>query len=371
MKLTLTAPCHFGLESVLKFEVERLGAEDIRVSDGRVTFVGDESLLARANICLRTAERVQILLGEFDAYSFEDLFQGVKKLPLEDYIGKHDAFPVKGYSLNSQLHSIPDCQAIVKKAMVNRLSSVYGISWFEETGPLHQIEFGIHKDHCLIMMDTSGTGLHKRGYRQTSVIAPIKETLAAGIIDIARVYPDSTLYDPFCGSGTLLIEGAMHAMKIAPGLRRRFAAEKWSFIPEKVWQDERQRAFDLIDRTATFEAFGSDIDPDAVELAKANAQKAGVGARIHIEQRDVKDFAMREGKGVVICNPPYGERLLDVKEAQQIYRTMGKVFKNRERDRFYIISPDENFEKFFGRRADKRRKLYNGMIKCQVYQYFK
>lgn len=371
MKLELTAPCHFGLESVLSSEVRRLGAEDVRVTDGRVTFSGDEHLLARANICLRTAERVQILLGEFDAFSFEDLFQGVKKLPLEDYIGKHDAFPVKGWALNSQLHSIPDCQAIIKKAMVTRLSQVYGISWFEETGPVHQIEFGIHKNHCLVMLDTSGVGLHKRGYRQNSVIAPIKETLAAGIIDLARVYPDSVLYDPFCGSGTLLIEGALHAMKIAPGLRRHFAAEKFDFIPEKVWQEERQRAFDLIDRKAIFKAYGSDIDPAAVELTQANAQKAGVGARIRVEQKDVKDFAMKEGKGVLICNPPYGERLLDVKEAQNIYRTMGKVFVQRERDRFYVISPDDNFEKYFGRRADKRRKLYNGMIKCQVYMYNK
>ncbi len=371
MKLQLTAPCLFGLESVLSSEIRRIGGEDIRVSDGRVVFTGDESVLARANICLRTAERVQILLAEFDAYCFEDLFQGVKKIPLEDYVGKHDAFPVKGHSIKSKLHSIPDCQKIIKRAMVDRLAAVYGISWFEETGATFQIEFLIHKDHCLIMMDTSGAGLHKRGYRQNSVIAPIKETLAAGIIDIARVYPDSTLYDPFCGSGTMLIEGAMHAMKIAPGLRRRFAAEKWDFIPEKIWQEERQRAFDLIDRKATFEAYGSDIDPEAVELTKANAQKAGVGSKIHVKQADVKDFAMNEGKGVLICNPPYGERLLDEKEARQIYRTMGKVFVPREKDRFYIISPDEKFETYFGRIADKRRKLYNGMIQCQVFQYFK
>lgn len=371
MKFQLTAPCHFGLESVLSSEIRRIGGEDVRVSDGRVTFSGDESILARANICLRTAERVQILLGEFDAFSFEDLFQGVKKLPLEDYIGKKDAFPVKGWSLNSQLHSIPDCQKIIKKAMVNRLSEVYGISWFEESGPVHQIEFGIHKNHCLIMLDTSGVGLHKRGYRRNSVIAPIKETLAAGIIDLARVYPDSALYDPFCGSGTLLIEGALHAMKIAPGLRRPFAAEKWDFIPAKIWQQERQRAFDLIDRSASFAAYGSDIDPEAVELTQHNAKQAGVSSRIHVEQRDVKDFAMNEGKGVLICNPPYGERLLDVQEARKIYRTMGKVFDPREKDRFYIISPDEDFETYFGRKADKRRKLYNGMIKCQVYMYFK
>ena len=371
MKFQLTAPCHFGIESVLAFEVRRLGGEDVRVSDGRVTFSGDEHLLARANIGLRTAERVQILLGEFDAYSFEDLFQGVKNLPLEDYIGKKDAFPVKGWSLNSTLHSIPDCQSIVKKAMVTRLSQAYHIKWFEETGALHQIEFGIYKDHVLVMMDTSGAGLHKRGYRRSSVIAPIKETLAAGIIDLAKVYPDSTLYDPFCGSGTFLIEGAMHAMKIAPGLRRHFAAEKWDFIPQTVWQEERQNAFDRIDRNASFTAYGSDIDPEAVELTLYNAKQAGVSSRIHVEQRDVKDFAITGEKGVVICNPPYGERLLDIKTAQSIYKTMGQVFLPREKDRFYVISPDEHFETHFGRRADKRRKLYNGMIKCQVYMYFK
>lgn len=371
MNITLTAPCHFGLESVLSSEVRRMGGENIQVTDGRVTFQGPPSFIARANICLRTAERVQILLGSFPAYTFEDLFQGVKKLPLEDYIGKKDAFPVKGWSLNSTLHSIPDCQSVIKKAAVTRLQQVYHVSWFEETGPVRQIEFGIHKNNAMILLDTSGAGLHKRGYRRNSVIAPIKETLAAGIIDLAHLYPDSTLYDPFCGSGTLLIEGAMHAMKIAPGLRRRFAAEKWGLLPESDWHQERQRAFDFIDRTATFTAYGSDIDPEAIELTKYNAQQAGVASKIHLVQRDIKDFAMETEKGVIICNPPYGERLLDVKEAQTIYKTMGKVFTRREKDRFYIISPDEEFEKFFGKKADKRRKLYNGMIKCQVFMYFK
>lgn len=371
MNITLTAPCHFGLESVLASEVRRIGGENVQVTDGRVTFQGPVSLIARANICLRTAERVQVLLGSFPAYTFEDLFQGVRKLPLEDYIGQKDAFPVKGWSLNSKLHSIPDCQSIIKKAAVTRLQQAYHINWFEETGAVYQIEFGIHKDNAIIMLDTSGAGLHKRGYRRSSVIAPMKETLAAGIIDLARVYPDSALYDPFCGSGTLLIEGAMHAMKIAPGLRRRFAAEKWNILPQSHWHQERQRAFDLIDRSASFTAFGSDIDPEAIALTQHNAQQAGVASKIHLVRRDVKDFAMETGKGVVICNPPYGERLLDVKEAQAIYRTMGKVFAQRGKDRFYIISPDEEFEKFFGKKADKRRKLYNGMIKCQVYMYFK
>lgn len=370
LKLTLTTPCHFGLESVLASEIRRMGGENVQVNDGRLIFEGDEHLLARANIGLRTAERVQLVVGQFEALSFEELFQGVKAIPFEQYIGKSDAFPVKGgYSVKSQLFSISDCQSIIKKAVVTRLQSVYNLSWFEETGQTYSIEFGINKDHVLIMMDTTGTGLHKRGYRKTSVLAPIKETLAAGIIDLAHVYPDSELYDPFCGSGTFLIEGAMHAMKIAPGLRRHFAAEKWGFIPDTVWQQERQRAFDLINRTATFQAYGSDIDSEAIDLALYNAKEAGVQARIHVSQRDIKDFSNSD-KGVVICNPPYGERLMDSKSVEAIYKTMGSVFLPGDQKRYYVICPDEHFEKLFGRKADKRRKLYNGMIPCQLYMYF-
>ncbi len=372
MKVTLSAPCHFGLESVLSSEIRRMGGENVQVTDGRVTFDGDENLIARANIGLRTAERVQLVLGRFEARSFEELFQGVRKIPFEDYIGRKDAFPVKsGWALKSQLHSIPDCQSIIKKAIVTRLQEAYGVHWFEESGPTCAIEFSIHHDQVMISLDTTGVGLHKRGYRRSSVIAPIKETLAAGIIDIAHVYPDSQLYDPFCGSGTLLIEAAMHAMRIAPGLRRRFSAEKWSWLQQKVWQQERHRAFDLIQRDATFHAYGSDIDPEAVELAQHNAKQAGVDARIEVVQRDIKDFFIPKEKGVVICNPPYGERLLDMKAAQEIYRTMGKVFRQGFPHRYYIISPDMEFERSFGRKADKRRKLYNGMIPCQLYMYFK
>lgn len=372
MKVTLSAPCHFGLESVLSSEIRRMGGENVQVTDGRVTFDGDENLIARSNIGLRTAERVQLVLGRFEARSFEELFQGVRKIPFEDYIGRKDAFPVKsGWALKSQLHSIPDCQSIIKKAIVTRLQEAYGVHWFEESGPTCAIEFSIHHDQVMISLDTTGVGLHKRGYRRSSVIAPIKETLAAGIIDIAHVYPDSQLYDPFCGSGTLLIEAAMHAMRIAPGLRRRFSAEKWSWLPQKVWQQERHRAFDLIQRDATFHAYGSDIDPEAVELAQHNAKQAGVDARIEVVQRDIKDFFIPKEKGVVICNPPYGERLLDIKATQEIYRTMGKVFRQGFPHRYYIISPDMEFERSFGRKADKRRKLYNGMIQCQYYQYFR
>lgn len=371
MKITLSAPCHFGLESVLSSEIKRIGGNDIQVSDGRIQFSGEEELLARANICLRTAERVHLVLGSFHATSFEELFQGVKAIPFENYIGKKDAFPVKGgWSVKSGLFSISDCQSIIKKAVVTRLQDIYHLSWFEETGTTYAIEFGIYKDLVTITLDATGTGLHKRGYRKNAVLAPIKETLAAGIIDLARVYPDSQLYDPFCGSGTFLIEGAMHAMKIAPGLRRHFAAEKWDFINPTIWHQERQRSFDLIDRQASFQAIGSDIDPEAIELAEYNATQAGVGGRIKFVQKDVRSFKPDGERAVVISNPPYGERLMDTKSVEEIYSIMGHVFKEDHQSRYYIICPDEEFENIFGRKADKRRKLYNGMIACQLYMYF-
>ena len=371
MKVTLSAPCHFGLESVLSSEIRRMGGENVQVTDGRVTFDGDENLIARANIGLRTAERVQLVLGRFEARSFEELFQGVRKIPFEDYIGRKDAFPVKsGWALKSQLHSIPDCQSIIKKAIVTRLQEAYGVHWFEESGPTCAIEFSIHHDQVMISLDTTGVGLHKRGYRRSSVIAPIKETLAAGIIDIAHVYPDSQLYDPFCGSGTLLIEAAMHAMRIAPGLRRRFSAEKWSWLPQKVWQQERHRAFDLIQRDATFHAYGSDIDPKAIELAMQHAEEAGVDEYIHLKQMNVADFASKEKYGFVVTNPPYGERLGESREAESLYRLMGKTFSKLDTWSFYIITSNPYFEKNFGKKADKRRKLYNGKLECQYYQYF-
>lgn len=371
MKVTLSAPCHFGLESVLSSEVRRMGGENIQVSDGRVQFSGDEEMIARANIGLRTAERVQLVVGTFPATSFEELFQGIKAIPFENYIGKKDAFPVKGgWSVKSGLFSISDCQSIIKKAIVTRLQDVYHLSWFEETGTTYAIEFGIYKDIVTVTLDATGTGLHKRGYRKNSVLAPIKETLAAGIIDLARVYPDSQLFDPFCGSGTFLIEGALHAMKIAPGLRRHFAAEKWEFLNPSIWHQERQRAFDLIDRKASFTAYGSDIDPEAIELAQYNAEKAGVGGRVKVLQQDVRKFRVHGDNPVVICNPPYGERLMDIKAVEEIYAVMGKSFPEQLPCRYYIICPDENFETVFGRKADKRRKLYNGMIACQLYMYF-
>ena len=367
--LRLCCPCHFGLESVLKYEITKIGGTDLKVSDGKITFTGDENVLARANICLSTAERVLIELIEFKATSFEELFQGVRAIEFERFIGIDDAFPVKGYSLNSALHSVPDCQSIVKKAAVERLKSKYGVEWFSETGASVQIKFSILKDVVTVYLDTSGVGLHKRGYRKNSNAAPIKETLAAGIIDLARVRPDSIVCDPFCGSGTLLIEAAMKALKIPVGINRRFAAEKWNCIPASVWQEERKRAIDGVDRSATFQAVGFDIDDAAVALTLDNAHKAGIKSRIKVEQADINKFVQPEDS-IVICNPPYGERLLELREAEDIYRRMGRVLGKGGSRQSYIISPHEQFEQFFGESAKKRRKLYNGMIKCQLYMYF-
>ncbi|MBQ6251790.1 class I SAM-dependent RNA methyltransferase [Ruminococcus sp.] len=368
-KIRLCCPCHFGLESVLKYEIQKIGGTDLKVSDGKISFTGDENILARANLCLSTAERVLIELIEFRATTFEELFQGVKATELERYIGPEDAFPVKGYSLNSALHSVPDCQSIIKKAAVERLKSKYGIEWFDETGPTVQIKFSILKDVVSIYLDTSGVGLHKRGYRRNSNAAPIKETLAAGIIDLARVRSDSIVCDPFCGSGTLLIEAALKALKIAPGINRRFAAEKWSCFDSKIWQEERKRAIECVDRSAEFHGIGTDIDDAAVALTLDNAHKAGIKSRLRIEQADITKFVQPENS-IVICNPPYGERLLELREAEDIYRKMGRVLGKGGGRQSYIISPHEEFEKFFGAEARKRRKLYNGMIKCQLYMYF-
>ena len=369
--LTICCPCLFGLESVLSGEIKRMGGQNIQTTDGKVTFEGDFSMVIRANIYLRTAERVLIVLGSFPARTFTELFDGTVKLPFEDFIGSMDAFPVKGWSLNSQLHSVPDCQSIVKKAAVKRLGEMYRKSWFEESGPARQIQFSILKDQATIMLDTSGAPLHKRGYRQVSTLAPIKETLAAGIIDLAHVRRDTVVMDPFCGSGTFLIESAMHAMKIAPGMRRHFAAERWGIVPEERWTEIRKEAHAGIYRDSRFRGYGSDLDAEAAALSLENAKKAGVDSRLRIRQADIVDFTLPDFPAAVICNPPYGERLLEIKQAEELYRTMGRVFKPREGMSYYIISPHEEFEKLFGRPADKRRKLYNGMIKCQLFMYFK
>ncbi|NLL62690.1 MAG: class I SAM-dependent RNA methyltransferase [Ruminococcaceae bacterium] len=371
MKIDFVVPCLMGLEALIVDELREIGAEDIRAENARVLFSGDLNILVRANICLRHAERVQILIGSFKATSFEELFQGTKALPFDDWIGKEDAFPVKGYSLNSKLFSVSDCQSIIKKAVVERLKEKYKLPWFEETGAKYQIQFSIIKDVVTIVIDTSGYGLHKRGYRLSAKEAPIKETLAASLCTLARVRNFHTLYDPMCGSGTILIEGAMKAFNIAPGLQRTFAAEEFSNISKEIWKQERTRAHDLIDRNCEFSAYGSDIDEESLLIAQENAKRAGVENCIKFEKIDIKDWERKSERGTVICNPPYGERLLDIDTANDLYKIMGEKFVREHGWGYYIISPSEDFEKIFGRRADKRRKLYNGMIKCQVYMYFK
>ncbi|MEG1426523.1 MAG: class I SAM-dependent RNA methyltransferase [Oscillospiraceae bacterium] len=367
----LVCPCLLGVEGLVADELRAEGLTGVVPENGRVIFDGTPEGIARANINSRYSERVLILLGTFAATSFEELFQGVKALPWDEFIGKTNAFPVKGRSLSSKLTSIPDCQSIIKKAVVEQLKSRYHIDWFSEEGPTCQIQFLIFKNKVSVMIDTSGPGLHKRGYRQNATEAPIKETLAASMARLARVRPDGNFIDPFCGSGTILIEAATYAMHIAPGIRRRFAAENSGIVGGRIWELERSRAHDLIQKDTTFQAVGFDIDDEALALTLENAKKAGVASRIRTEKRDIRDFKIEGEYGCVICNPPYGERLLDVRQAQELYKQMGSVFESRHGWSYTMISPDEEFEKCFGREADRRRKLYNGMLKCQVYMYYK
>ena len=370
-EIKMVAPGLFGIEGIAADEFRRMGFEKVTAENGRVLLSGNENMLARANINSRFAERILINLGQFKALTFEQLFEGIKALPWEDYIGEYDAFPVNGWSINSQLASIPDCQSIVKKAIVERLKLKYHISWFPETGANIAVRFSIHKNEVTAMIDTSGEGLHKRGYRRNSNAAPLKETLAAAICDTARIYHDTVLYDPFCGSGTLLIESALMATNTAPGLYRNFAAENFAFISDNAWREERARARDLIKRDIDFLGFGSDIDPACVELTMQNAKKAGVEKYISAKVCDIKDFKTQHDRFLLITNPPYGERLLDVKAAEQLYKVMGEHFESGQGKKYFVISAHDEFEKHFNRESDKKRKLYNGMIRCQLYMFFK
>ena len=368
-EFTLVAPCFFGTESTLSFEVRRLGAQNVQVTDGRVAFSGGPEMIADANLNLRTAERVLLLLKTFPASTFDELFDGVNAIPWEELIPVDAQFPVKGSSLSSQLSSVPACQSIVKKAVVKRLQAGHKTASLPETGALYKIRFAIRKNVVEVMLDTSGDGLHKRGYRRNATLAPIKETLAAAIADLGRVRRDSLVQDPFCGSGTLVIEAAQKALNIAPGLRRRFAAEQFDFVPAAVWREQRQKALDEAKPDAAFEGVGYDIDPAAVALANANARLAGVGERCRFEVADVKDFTAAQN-AIVLTNPPYGERLGDAAEAASLARTLGQVWQRHPGQGLYAITADAEFETHFGKKAARRRKIYNGMIPCQLYMYF-
>lgn len=366
---TMVAPCFFGTESTLNFEVKRLGAQNIQVTDGRVAFQGGADVIAAANLNLRTAERVLLLLATYKATTFDELFDGCYNIAWEDLLPTNAAFPVKGSSLSSQLSSVPACQSIVKKAIVKRLMHGHKVGTLPEDGGLYKVRFALRKDTVEIYLDTSGDGLHKRGYRKNATLAPIKETLAAAIADLGRVRRDSLVQDPFCGSGTLVIEAAQKALNLAPGLRRRFAAEHFDFVPADIWAEQRQKALDEVRKDAAFEGIGYDIDPAAVALANANAKLAGVGDRCRFEVADVREFRALDN-ATVLTNPPYGERLGDASEAASLARTLGQVWQAHPAQGLYAITADAEFEQHFGKKAARRRKIYNGMIPCQLYMYF-
>ena len=361
-------PCLFGLEGLTGDELRRLNMDNVRVENGRVLFSGDARALAKANVCLRTGERVLIVLADFRATTFEELFQGVYNTPLEAYIPKDGAFPVKGHCLNSTLMSVPDCQAIVKKAASRRLGEKYGISWLPETGAKYQLQFSLMNDRAQLFLDTSGPGLHKRGYRANANDAPLRETLAAAMVILTRYRGREFLWDPFCGSGTIPIEAAMIAKNKAPGAYRRFSAEAFAWMDPKLWGEVRTEAKDR-EIHGNYRILGSDNDPKCVSLAMANARKAGLGDLIDFRDGDATKLSLPCDEGILICNPPYGQRMMEQQSAQRLYAALGRHLKFADGWKKYVITSEPEFEHYFGKRADKKRKLYNGMIKCDYYMY--
>lgn len=370
-RYTLIAPCHFGLEAVLKREICDLGYEIAQVSDGRVTFYGDEEAVVRANIFLRTAERILIQVGTFHAETFEELFQGTKNLPWEDYIEKDGKFWVaKAGSVKSKLFSPSDIQSIMKKAMVERLKSCYEISWFPETGNSYPIRVFLHKDEVTVGLDTTGESLHKRGYRKLTAKAPIAENLAAALIMLTPWKGERILVDPFCGSGTFPIEAAMMAANIAPGMNRSFTAEDWGHIvSKKNWYDAIDEANDLMDDSVKTDIQAYDLDPQMVKIARENARLAGVDHLIHFQERDVSQLSHSGKYGFIITNPPYGERLSEKAQMGALYKTIGERYCVLDSWSMYLITAYEDAEKAIGKKADKNRKIYNGMMKTYFYQY--
>ena len=366
---TMAVPCLFGLEGLVGDELRRMGMKQVRVEDRRVFFEGDFAAMAKANLFLRMGERVMILLARFPARSFEELYQGVKAIPLARFVPKDGAFPVKGYSLDSQLHSVPDCQSIAKKAAVDHLGIHYGLSWLPETGETYQLRFSIMKDICEVFLDTSGASLHKRGYRAIANEAPLHETMAAALVNLARYRGRGFFWDPFCGSGTIVIEAALAALNRAPGLNRPFAAQRWSCVPQEIWTQAREEAKDGEYR-GEYRILGTDIDPASLSIAIANAKKAGVAKYIEFREGDATKLPLPSERGVIVCNPPYGERMLEQRAAQQLVRSFGRHLKFADQWNKYIISSEPEFEHWFGKQATKKRKLYNGRLQCNVYMYY-
>jgi putative N6-adenine-specific DNA methylase len=369
--IEITAVSTFGMEALVKREINKLGYEIEEVKNGRITFTGDLKAVAEANLWLRTAERVLIRLTEFKAEDFDQLYDGVREIDWPEWLPEDAEFPVSGKSIDSQLSSVPTCQSIVKKAVVDSMKEEYGDKWFKEDGPLFPIEVALYKDSAVISIDTSGAGLHKRGYRSLSVTAPIQETIAAGMVYLSRWDKDRILIDPFCGSGTILIEAAMMAKNQAPGLKRTFISEDWPIFDNMTWAKARVEAkkakkVDVEPRLI----MGYDRDPEAISIARYHAKQAGVADLIHFQEQDFSDFSTNRKYGYIITNPPYGNRMSDQEEVEELYREMGEKFLPLETWSYYIITSHSKFEEIFGKEASKRRKLYNGGVETQYYQYY-
>ena len=362
-------PALMGVESTVAYELKKLGLSQVKAENGRVLCQGGPADIPRMNLALRCGARVLLSLGSFQARSFEELFQGAAAIPWEDYIPREGRFPVKGYSISSQLHSVPACQSILKKALSKRLGQVYGLDTLPETGSLYQVQFSILKDAVTLMLDTSGDSLYKRGYRAQNMGAPLRETLAAALVSLSRYKGRDPFCDPFCGSGTIPIEAALIAKNRAPGLNRNFAAQRWGWLPSRLWMDAADEAQDA-EFHGSYDIWGGDIDPAAVELSRHNARLAGVEDTVRFQVADAAGFRRTEPAGRVVTNPPYGERLLEKEEAEALYRAFGRAARGLppgwEVD---VLSSHTEFERAFGRPADKKRKLYNGMIKCDLFMY--
>ncbi len=369
-KFKLCVPCLLGLEGPISDELRRMKMQNVQNENGRVYFTGGAAEIAKANINLRIGERVLLELGRFRAETFDELFERTKALPWEELIPKDAAFPVKGYSLNSKLFSVSDCQKIIKKAIVERLKSVYGIEWFPETAEIYQIQFSIMKDTASLCIDTSGEGLHKRGYRPAHNAAPLKETMAAAMVSLSRYRGREDFCDPFCGSGTIPIEAALIAKNRAPGLHREFSAMRWRSLDRAVWQLEREEAASR-EFNGSYNIIGADIDPAALRIARENAERAGVSDIVRFEKADAAKFDRHTENGIIVTNPPYGERIMEKQEAERLYRLFGEAWRKTENWKLYLLSSHTEFERSFGKAADKKRKLYNGMIKCDLFIYLK
>lgn len=358
-----------GLEAIVAREVRELGYEDVKVENGKVIFQAPLSAIARANLWLRTSDRILLQIGQFPARTFDELFEGVKALPWPDWIPGDAAFPVEGRSHKSQLSSVPACQGVVKKAVVEKMKQRYGTEWFPEDGPRYVIEVALLNDIATLTIDTTGPSLHKRGYRKLITEAPLKETMAAAMVLLSRWRPGRTLIDPFCGSGTIPIEAAMIGWNIAPGLRRSFTAEDWPTLEASIWEDAREEAYDLLRDDEPLDIYGADIDPEAIEVAEANAKKAGLSGELKLRAAPVSKLWPEADYGCMITNPPYGERIGTKDEVEKAIRQLGTVFTQLPTWSLFALSPNRQFEHYFGKPADKKRKLFNGRIECNLHMY--